>query len=308
MPPVMPNALSQTQHSEKRLLGALLMVGAFTLIPLGEGIGKSLMASLPPLEVMCGRFTAHFLWLAPFVIFRHREKLIHEFHPRAQIIRGAFLSVAILFFVLSISVIPLARAVALSLVAPFIVAALSFAVLGERVRASHFICIAGGFGGVLLIARPDAGLEWHNIFAIICGVFYALFLLASRKLPAAPPEVGSFYVAAVGAAALLPLMFFVETKPPGAGEIAFFAVIGGVIALAHYLLALAFKYAKAAFLSLFTYWEIAAAVIIGLILHGDIPDAREWLGIAVIVFCGIMMALHGEKRAECRPASIPEKR
>lgn len=280
------------------MLGALLVVGAMTLIPLGDGIIKNLMASLPPLEVMFGRFAAHFLWVAPFVIFRHRGKLIHEFHPRAQIIRGALLSAAFLFFVLSISVIPLARAVALFTVSPFIVAALSFAVLGERVRASHFIYIAGGFGGVLLIARPDAGLEWHNILAIISGVLYAGFLLASRKLPAAPAEVGSFYAAAVGAAIFLPLMFFVEIKPPSIGEIGLFAFIGGIIALAHYLLILAFSYARAAFLAMFTYWEIAAAVIVGWLLHGDIPDAHEWLGIAVIVSCGIMMILHGEKRTK----------
>ena len=273
------------------MFGALMIIGAFTLLPLGEGIGKSLMASLPPLEVMCGRFTAHFLWLAPFVIFRHRGKLIREYHPRAQIIRASLLSASILFFVLSISVIPLARAIALTMVSPFIVTALSFAVLGERVRAAHLICIVGGFSGVLLIARPDIGLEWHNMFAIISGVLYACFLLASRKLPSAPPEVGSFYIGLVGMTALLPLMFFIETKPPSIGEIALFAVIGGVIALAHYFLVLAFKYAKAVFLALFTYWELPAAVIIGLILHGDIPDFRDWIGIVVIMFFGVALIM-----------------
>ena len=289
---------NKTQHSEKRLLGASLVICAMTLIILGEGIGKSLMESLPPLEVMFGRFVAHFLLLSPFVIFRYRGKLLREFHPRAQIIRAALLVSSIMLFVLSISAIPLARAVALISVAPFIVAALSFAVLGERVRFAQFVCIAGGFGGVILIARPDAGLEWHNILALISSGFYAGFLLASRKLPAAPAEVGSLYVAMVGTAALLPMLFFIDTKPPSIGETALFAFIGAIIALAHCLLVLAYNYARAAFLAIFAYSEIAGAVIFGWLLHGDIPDAREWLGIAVIVVSGVMMVLHGEKRTK----------
>ena len=289
---------NKTQHSERPVLAALLMMGAFSLIPLSDGIAKNLTASFSPWEVAFGRFAAHFLWMAPFVIFYHRAKLIREYHPREQIIRGLLLAASVVLIILAFSVIPQARAIALQMFSPFIVALLSFVILGERVRPVHFVYIAGGFCGVMLIVRPDIGLEWHNILAIISGVFFALFVIVSRKFTPVPPEVGSFYVAMTGAVALFPLIFFIETKPLTISDIAGFTMMGGCIALAYYFMVLAFKYAKAAFLALFQYWEIAMAVIVGWIFHGDIPDSHEWLGIAVIVFCGMMMILHGKKRTK----------
>ena len=286
-------------ENERRVLGALMIVGAMTLLPMGDGIGKSLMDSLPPLQVVCGRFVAHFLWVAPFVIFYYRRRLLSEFNSRAQVFRAVLLFASALLFFLSIAEIPLARAIALFASAPFVVAALSFALLGERVRVAGVLCIVGGFGGVLCIARPDADWQWHNILAISAGVVYALFLLISRKYAgAAPPMVGSFYVGAVGGAILLFLMLFVDTVPPDNGQIASFALMGGLTALAHYFLARAFDFARAVFLSLFTYWEIAAGVIIGFLLHGDIPDIRDWIGIAVITAFGMALIVREDRESK----------
>ena len=285
----MKNPVSETS-GERRVLGALMIVGALTLIPLGDGIGKSLMDSLPPLQVICGRFVAHFLWIAPFAIFRYRAKLFNQFNPRGQIIRATLLFLAVLLYMLSLVELPLARMIALTSVAPFVVAALSFVVLGERVRAMAVLCIAGGFFGVLLIARPDAGFHPYNIVALASGIVYAFFILASRKVAgSAPPMVGSFYVGAVGGLSLSCIVLFAETKPLDARALSSFALMGGLTALAHYLFARAFDLARASFLSLFYYWEIAAGVVIGFVLHNDIPDFRDWIGIVVIMFFGVVL-------------------
>ena len=124
----MKNTISETS-GERRILGALMTIGAMTLIPTADGIGKNMMDSLPPLQVICGRFVAHFLWVAPFVIFRYRAKLFNQFNPRGQFIRAAFLFLSVFLYMLSLSEIPLARAIALVTIAPFVVAALSFVAL-----------------------------------------------------------------------------------------------------------------------------------------------------------------------------------
>ena len=202
-------------------LGALMVVAAMTLIPSAEGIAKHLMDSYPPLQVVWARFAVHFLLLAPFVIFRYRGKLLREFRPRAQMIRGALMFSSVLLFMLSIAIIPLARAVALFAVAPFVVALLSFAILGERTRAAHFICIAFGFCGVVLIARPDSHVfEWANLLAVGGGILYAFYLVASRKLTgSAPAIVGGFFAALIGALFLAPLMPFIAIAPLAASHV-----------------------------------------------------------------------------------------
>lgn len=284
--------------TERRVLGALLVVVAMSFTGLSEGLAKSLMLSHSPQQVVWARFAAQFLLLAPFIIFRYRGKLLNEFNPRMQILRATPMVLAALLFGFSIAVIPLGRAVALFTVAPFIVALLSFAMLGERVRAAGFVCIAGGFGGVLLIARPDGDLEWGNILAIASGVAFAFYQLVSRKISGnAPAAVGGFFVAFTAAVGLAVFLPFINITSFTAEEFAILAGMGALNAFVHYSLIRAFDFAPAAFLSLFTYWEIAAAVIVGFLLHGDIPDLRDWTGIVVIVVFGIAMILQ-ENRAK----------
>jgi len=39
----------------------------------------------------------------------------------------------------------------------------------------------------------------------------------------------------------------------------------------------------------FTYFEIVAAVIIGLVLFGTVPDTISWIGMVLIVASGILV-------------------
>ena len=285
--------------AQNRLIGALMVVAGVSLIATLEGVSKTLMESLSPLQVFAGRFAAHFVVLSPFIMFTYRRRLFNEFNPRTQIFRSACLAVSVFLFIIALSKMPLARAIALVAVSPFIVAALSPAILGERVRILNLIFVCGGFGGVLLIARPDIGLDWHNMLGIASGACYALFMILSRKMPAAVPGmVSSLYISITSIILILPVLLFVEMKPLNADEIMVFLLMGVMSACAHYFMARAFTFAEASFLSLFVYWELAAAVIVGFLLHGDLPDIRDWAGIFTIIICGIMMILCGRKQTK----------
>lgn len=286
--------------AQNRPLGALMVLAATTLIASLEGISKSLIGGgLPPVQVFALRFLAHFIILAPFVVYTYRRRLLAEFNTRPQILRSVFLAVSLFLFILALAKMPLARAIALVSVSPFIVAALSPAMLGERVRVINFVFICGGFGGVLLIARPDIGLDWGNILAVGSGAFYALFMIFSRKLPAkAPGLVSSLHVSVTILILVSPVVLFSELMPLTGGQAAAFLLLGAMSACAHYFMARAFSFAEASFLSLFVYWELAAAVIVGFLLHGDIPDGRDWGGIFIIIVCGVAVVWAGRKRAE----------
>ena len=56
--------------------------------------------------------------------------------------------------VLGVHYLPLAEATVILFAAPFLVAALSAPLLGERVHASTWIAVAIGFSAVLIVARP----------------------------------------------------------------------------------------------------------------------------------------------------------
>lgn len=270
---------------------------AMTLIAVSDGIAKHLMESYPPPQVVWARFMAHFATLAPFAIYIYRGKLLRQFKPGAQIVRGGLMFLSVLLFMLSIAVIPLGRAAVLFSISPFVVALLSRPLLGEQTRAAHWACIAVGFGGVLLIARSDGDWQVANLLAASGGICYAFYLLASRKLSGgAPAIVGGFFASLVGTLAMTPLMPAVAIAPLVVSDIALFSTVGVLVALAHYFLIRAFDFAPAVFLAPFVYWEIAAASLVGALLHGDIPDIRDICGAAVIVAAGIALLFTGESQ------------
>ena len=58
----------------------------------------------------------------------------------------------------------------------------------------------------------------------------------------------------------------------------------------HTMMILAMTKARAGSLAPFTYSEIAWAAILGLVMFGTLPDMWSWIGIAMIVLCGVAVA------------------
>ena len=88
--------------------------------------------------------------------------------------------------VFGVHYLPLAEATVILFAAPFLVAALSVPLLGERVHASNWIAVAIGFAAVLIVARPGVSeLSLFALFPLIGAVFYAALQLITRQLAVA---------------------------------------------------------------------------------------------------------------------------
>ena len=51
-----------------------------------------------------------------------------------------------------------------------------------------------------------------------------------------------------------------------------------------------FAYAEASVLAPFTYLEIVAAVVVGLIVFGTLPTWLSWIGICLVIASGLLVA------------------
>ena len=120
---------------------------------------------------------------------RGRRKLPTLFRtrrPGLQVLRGLAPLVVSVGMVLGVHYLPLAEATVILFAAPFLVAALSVPLLGERVHASTWIAVAIGFAAVLIVARPGVSeLSLFALFPLIGAVFYAALQLITRQLAAA---------------------------------------------------------------------------------------------------------------------------
>ena len=65
------------------------------------------------------------------------------------------------------------------------------------------------------------------------------------------------------------------------------AFIGGLSAFSHTLMIVAMAKAPAEEIAPFTYFEIVAGIIIGIVMFGTLPDGWAWAGMALIAVSGI---------------------
>ena len=290
------------EQSPAPTLGVILMIAAMMVVPLMDGIAKHLSATYSVVQITWARYFFHLVILLPVVLWRHGAAALLLRRPQLQIVRGGFLLGSTILFFAAISVMPIADAIALVFIAPFIVTALSPLVLGEQVGIRRWSAVGVGFLGVLVIVRPGmAAFHWGMLLALGAGAIYAFYSLATRRLSgSAPPLVTLTYTALLGAVVMsLAAPFY--WSPPDTTALAWMALMGAVAALGHFLIIKAFEYAEASLLAPLGYVEIVGATAVGYFAFGDFPDRFTWLGVAIVIASGVYVSIRERRTGAARP-------
>ncbi|PPR42373.1 MAG: Riboflavin transporter, partial [Alphaproteobacteria bacterium MarineAlpha5_Bin11] len=163
--------------------GILIFILAWTFIPIMDGIAKYLSGSLPVMQIVWARYFFTCFLVFPIIILLYKKKSFTSENYGLQILRGSFLFIATLCFFYSISIIPLANALALAFVYPLFITILSPIFLNEKFGIRRFSAVIFGLVGVLFIIKPGFG-EFNNamLAAMGTGLAYALYMISTRKL------------------------------------------------------------------------------------------------------------------------------
>lgn len=277
---------------ERPLVGIGLMALGVCTLPLMDGTAKYLSGEFHVLQVAWARYGFHLLLLVTLLAWRLRPTDLVPNHPGLQVLRSAFLLGTTLCYFGAIAYLPLATVLALAFIGPVVSTALAPVALGEHIGPRRWVAVLVGFSGALIVLRPGFDV-FHpaSLLALGAGVFYGLYLLATRRLSGSGrPAVTLLYTAVIGVAVLTLALPFVW-RSPDATDWLLMAIMGAFGALAHFLIIRAFEHAPAAVLGPVSYVEIIMAVAIGWIAFGDFPDRWTWTGIAVIVASGIYISV-----------------
>jgi len=206
-----------------------------------------------------------------------------------QLFRSAMLFTSNLNFFYAISFIPLAKAAAISLAAPLIVALLAWPMLGERTTRGRVVALLIGFVGVLVVIRPGTELfQWASVFVLISAVAYGVYQILTRRIAGIdPPETSALYSAFVGGFGMFVVLPFVWIAPMSLLDVGLFCGVAILGALGHYCVAHAFGYAPANVLSPFQYFQLLGSGAVGWLLFSELPDSVTWIGAAIIVAAGL---------------------
>jgi drug/metabolite transporter (DMT)-like permease len=274
-------------------LGILFICLAGLLFPVMGGFAKILGAEYSSLQVSWARAFGHILFMLAAFLPRFGLGMLRSRRPGLQFLRSCGLFTSNLCHFYAITFIPLAKAAAISLTAPLIVALLAWPMLGERTTPTRVAALALGFAGVLVVIRPGSEVfHWASLFVVLSAASYALYQILTRRVAGIDSaETSAIYSSVVGAFGMLLVVPFVWQTPDSLGDVAMFAAMGVLGAMGHYCVARALGYAPANIVSPFQYFQLIGSVAVGWLFFGDWPDAGTWLGGAVIVAAGLWLGL-----------------
>ena len=213
------------------------------------------------------------------------------FLSRPILIRSGFEVTGRMFYALAFTLTPLTSATAILQATPLLVVAGAAVVFGERVSLTRWLAILCGFAGVLLILRPGFdGYSALSLLAVVGMIGFAGRDLATR---AAPPGLSNMQLGVIGFAMLtlvgigLSIVNGGAQWPtlPGLGLL-LGATISGVGG--YYALTIAMRTGDVGAVTPFRYTRLLFALILGVTVFGERPEALMLLGGAIVVGSGVL--------------------
>lgn len=294
-------------NSNDRILpGVALMLGFCTIAPLIDVASKLAVQGMPVGTVTLARFVVQAALMAPVVLLMGHTLRLPARAARLTLLR-AFVSVASTYcFIAALRVMPLADALAIVFLEPFIILLIGRFALGEQVGPRRLAAAAVGFAGSLLVIQPAfSTFGLVALFPLGTAVSFALYILVTRALaPHLHPVPMQFHTALWAGLMCLPILALGAAwgepslrlaAPEGIFWLWCFCV-GLAATVSHMSMTYALRFAPSATLAPLHYLEMVPAALFGLLVFGDFPNPLTWCGIAVIFASGLYV-IHRERIA-----------
>jgi drug/metabolite transporter (DMT)-like permease len=295
---------------DRPLPGIALMLLFCVLAPLADSTAKLIGAQIALLSVVTLRFAAQVAILLPIVWGTGRSLRLPPHAWRLSLIRTLLHIAGIALMFLALRHLPLAEAIAIAYVMPFILLLLGWIFLGEEVGSRRLGACVVGFAGTLLVVQPSfADVGPPALLPLAVAVIFALFILVTRQAAqlADPIELQALN-GLIALALLLPAVALVTAfdtapalPPLSRGDLWALMAGGGALGtLAHLVMTWALRFAPSATLAPVQYLEIPFATLIGLAVFGDFPNGLALSGIAVTMSAGLYIVFRERALSRAR--------
>ncbi|WP_226962153.1 DMT family transporter [Sulfurimonas marina] len=284
--------------------GILYMLLSALISALNGALTKILADDMSALEIVFFRnMIGIFLIL---YALRHTPPKLSGGSFHLLLTRGLFGFLAMILFFYTITTIPLGEAITLNKTSPFFVTILAFYLLDEKLSPMTLLALLIGFLGVILIVKPfGMSLSYEHILGVFGGFFAAAAYTTIKRIKDIY-DSRVIVLSFVGVGTILPSLLFLAAPYITAPEsiaflfpefimpssfklwalIAFMALIS---TLSQWLLTKAYSAKKLSVVGVISYTNIPFAIGFGFLLGDAFPDNLTFLGIALIIFGGILV-------------------
>jgi drug/metabolite transporter (DMT)-like permease len=302
-------------HTHRPMLGILLMLGFCIVAPVGDAVAKILSQTASLGQLLVVRFAIQAAVLIPIVILTRRVWQMQGRVLRLTVLRTILHIAGIGCMVGALRYLPLADAIAIAFVMPFIMLLLGHFILNEEVGARRLAACAVGFAGTLMVVQPSfVEVGWPALLPLAVAVIFSLFMLTTRQIAKETDPISLQAVSGVMATVvLLPLLFVgthievpdMAARWPTGSETMLYLAIGLLGTAAHLLMTWSLRYAPSATVAPMQYLEIPVATVVGWLIFRDLPNGLAALGICVTVAAGLYIVMRERAIAQRRAASAP---
>tara|TARA_B100000780_G_scaffold274209_1_gene238894 strand:- start:361 stop:1248 length:888 start_codon:yes stop_codon:yes gene_type:complete len=279
-------------------LGLLMMLGFCILAPASDAFAKILGDGVPVLQVVIARFMVQLLLIRRNLWTRRRDTWMRGDRVGLVILRSALLLLAVTFLFLSLRYLPLADAIAIAYVMPFLVLGVGW-LTGDRASLLTLGLCLLGFVGTLMVVQPSfSEIGWPALLPIAVAIFFTGFMFITRKISKYidPIDLQAangicamailLPIAIFGQAMEIPLLTIVSVSNI---ELLYLFGVGILGTLAHLMMTWALRFASAPTVAPVQYLEIPFATLYGWLVFKDFPNGLAALGIVITITAGLLV-------------------
>jgi drug/metabolite transporter (DMT)-like permease len=282
------------------LRGAAFMMAAMAGFSGNDAFVKSVAGDLPVSQAVFIRgaittlIIAGLAWRQGALGFRprHRDRRLIGLRCLAEIGSTAC-------FLTALFHMPLANASAILQSLPLAVTLAAALVFGEPVGWRRYLAIGIGFTGVLIIVRPGtAGFNGYAFWALAAIVFIVTRDLGTRRLSPEVPGLAVALVTSLVLTASAALAAAIEDwQPVEARHLLALGIASVGLGVGYVFGVASMRVGEIGFVQPFRYSLLVWAMLLGIVMFDEWPDAWMLTGSAIVIATGLF-TLYRERRAD----------
>jgi drug/metabolite transporter (DMT)-like permease len=211
---------------------------------------------------------------------------------RTVLLRSLFDTMASFMFVSALMHMPLANLSSVMQSVPLVVVAVGVIFLGEKAGLSRIMAVIAGFLGVLLIVKPmPQTITIYEFLAVGAVIVVAFRDLVTKRIPAHVPLLVIALANAI----------FISVSGFGVGLVQGFKSVevwqwalllgaGLFVTISYFFIVATVRLGDLSATAPFRYSEVVFAIIAGIVVFGEYPDAISYAGMALVIAAGLFAA------------------
>lgn len=225
------------------------------------------------------------MFIPLFFLYKYKQPLFGKLSSQPLLIaRSALGLTGVLFNIYAIDHMILSDADTLMKLNPFWTILLSLFFLREKIFKYQIIAMIVAIAGMLFVVKPEfSSAMIPSLIGLMSGIFAASAYTCVRALSTREaPYTIVFYFSFFSIIVLIPFTIFTY-EPMSWLQMLYLLGAGLSAAVGQIGITLAYSFAPAKDISIFTYASIIFTALFGFVLFGDSPDFYAMLGYVIII-------------------------